>query len=64
MLPFPSGTQQGAISGNVDLEEFCWHAPALVRLGLPLYRTEVTPVPLAFAERMHNSTSLPLPLLL
>ena len=62
--PFPSGTQQGAVSGNVALETLCWHAPALVLLRLPLSHTEVAPVPLALTERMHNNTSLPLPFIL
>ena len=61
--PLPSVTQHRAISGSVALEAFCWHAPALVLLRLPLSHTEVTPVPLAFTERVRNNTSLPLPLL-
>ena len=35
-----------------------------VLLGLPLYQTEVAPVPLAFTEKMRYNASLPFPLLL
>ena len=56
--PLPSGTQQGAVSGNVAL------APVLVLLRLSLFHAEVVPVPLAFTGRMRYNTSLPLPLLL
>ena len=46
------------------LEALHWHTPASVLLGLPLLHAEVTPVPLAFTERVSDCTSLPFPFFL
>ena len=60
----PSVSQQGAISGHMAPETFDLRTPALVLFGLPNLHREISSVPLAFTERVHNNTSLPLPFFL
>ena len=57
--PLRSLPQQRAIGGNVALGTFCCHAPVLVLLRLPLFHTEMAPVPMAFTEWMRYDASLP-----
>ena len=59
-----SGTQQGAVSGHTAPETFDLHTPALVHFRFPNLHSEVSSVPLAFADRVRDRASLPLPLFL
>ena len=55
--PLASVSQQGAVSGDVALEGFCWHTQALVLLRLLLSHTEVSRI-FALAEWMRYNISL------
>ena len=49
--PFPSGTQQRAVSRHMTPETFDLRTPTLVLFGFPNLHSEVSSVPLAVTER-------------